>query len=343
MKPLVSVIIPMYNVEAYIWECLESVRTQIFHDFEAIIVNDGTKDNSAVLAEEFIKKHQLKNFRIIHKENGGLSSARNAGIAVAQGEWFAFLDSDDYIREDYLQSFVLQLQKFPADYYQAGYSKYYQHTGLLTVGSKPPCFHGLFTESMDKIVFTYVLGKFYSAKIIADHHLRFDEQVAFGEDRCFNFDYLQYVNRCTFFDNVSQVYRRSDNSMTETSTRPEKKKSMYAHARAFWKSFSDESFIKEKFRHHYHLAHNITDSLLVEIINAVLSGNDESYRQTALDPVAIAIVNCYYFPDAPKKEQLLVSMIRRRMLRAAKLVIRLYYNDFVFRKTRRFFGRSLRK
>lgn len=343
MKPLISVIIPVYNVEKYIWECLESVRTQTFQNYETIIVNDGTKDNSAVLAAQFIEKYQLKNFRIIHKENGGLSSARNAGIAVAQGDWFAFLDSDDYIREDYLQAFVSKLQEYPAKYYQAGYSKYYQHAELLTEGAKPACSCGSLAESIDKIIFIYICGKFYSAKIIRENHLRFDEQVAFGEDRCFNFDYLRYVNRCTFFDNVSYIYRRSDNSVTATSTRPEKKKHMYAHAKAFWESFADEAFIKKKFKDNYHLAHNITDCLLVEVINAVLSKDDMSYKQIVTDDVAKVILSSYDFPNAPKKEQFLVCLVRSRMRWAAKLVISLYYNDFVFRKTRRFFGRILRK
>ena len=118
---------------------------------------------------------------------------------------------------------------------------------------------------------------------------------------------------------------------------------MYAHAKAFWESFEDEAFLKEKFRANYHFAHNLTDILLAEEINTVLSGDDKAYKRITTDHVANVILGSYDFPNAPKKEQLLVRLVRSRMRWGVKLVIALYYNDFIFRKTRRFFARSLRK
>ena len=93
--PAISVIIPIYNVEKYLRRCLDSVKNQTFQDWEAICVNDGSPDNSATILEEYAS-HDAR-FKIVNKENGGLSDARNAGMTVATGEYILYLDSDDFI------------------------------------------------------------------------------------------------------------------------------------------------------------------------------------------------------------------------------------------------------
>lgn len=93
--PAISVIIPIYNVEKYLRRCLDSVKNQTFPDWEAICVNDGSPDNSAEILEEYAKKDAR--FKIVNKENGGLSDARNAGMAFASGKYILYLDSDDFI------------------------------------------------------------------------------------------------------------------------------------------------------------------------------------------------------------------------------------------------------
>lgn len=100
--PLISVIVPIYKVEKYIDRCAESILAQSFTDFELILVDDGSPDNCPQICDEYAKKDSR--IRVIHKENGGLSDARNAGIDIAEGEWLAFIDSDDYVHEDYLKS-----------------------------------------------------------------------------------------------------------------------------------------------------------------------------------------------------------------------------------------------
>ena len=93
--PAISIIIPIYNVEKYLRRCLESVQNQTFTDWEAICVNDGSPDNSADIVREFAARDAR--FKLVNKENGGLSDARNAGMAVASGEYILYLDSDDFI------------------------------------------------------------------------------------------------------------------------------------------------------------------------------------------------------------------------------------------------------
>ena len=94
----ISVIVPVYNVEKFIKRCLDSIINQTMRDLEIILVNDGSTDNSGKICDEYA---QLDNrITVIHKENGGLSSARNTGLDVATGEWIAFVDSDDYIEKN---------------------------------------------------------------------------------------------------------------------------------------------------------------------------------------------------------------------------------------------------
>lgn len=99
--PLISVIVPCYNQAQYLDECLQSVLDQTYQDWECIIVNDGSPDNTEEVAKKWLVKDSR--FKYLYKENGGLSSARNAGIAKAEGEWILPLDADDYISNVYLE------------------------------------------------------------------------------------------------------------------------------------------------------------------------------------------------------------------------------------------------
>lgn len=109
----VSVIVPVYNVEAYLENCLESISNQTEKNIEIIVVDDGSPDKSGEIAE----KYQLKDSRVkvIHKKNGGLSDARNSGLDVAKGKYICFIDSDDWIEHDYIELLIEGIEKNEAD------------------------------------------------------------------------------------------------------------------------------------------------------------------------------------------------------------------------------------
>lgn len=100
-QPLISLIVPIYNVENYLWSCLDSIAKQTYSNIEVLLVNDGSPDGSGVICQEFVARDSR--FRYIEKGNGGLSDARNAGIARAQGEFISFVDSDDWIEPTYVE------------------------------------------------------------------------------------------------------------------------------------------------------------------------------------------------------------------------------------------------
>ena len=101
MESLISIIVPVYNVELYINKCIESIINQTYNNIEIILVDDGSTDSSGKICDEY--KEKDRRIKVIHKENGGLSDARNAGISAASGKYITFIDSDDYVDEDYVE------------------------------------------------------------------------------------------------------------------------------------------------------------------------------------------------------------------------------------------------
>ena len=108
-EPLISVIVPVYNVENYLRECLESIRNQTYRNLEVFLINDGSTDNSGIICEEYAAKDNR--FTVIHQENAGASSARNRGIESAIGKWITFIDADDYVESNYLETLAKHIAK----------------------------------------------------------------------------------------------------------------------------------------------------------------------------------------------------------------------------------------
>ena len=129
---LISVIVPIYNVENYLRQCLDSILEQTFHNLEILLVNDGSTDDSGQICQEYLKKDSR--IRYFEKENGGLSDARNYGIERAQGEYLTFIDSDDWVTSTYIEELYIKLQHYNADisitnyfYFQESNATFYKH------------------------------------------------------------------------------------------------------------------------------------------------------------------------------------------------------------------------
>lgn len=119
----VTIIIPVYNVEKYLSRCLNNVINQTYSNIEIILVNDGATDNSQVICEEYKKKDDR--IKLLVKENGGLSDARNYGIPYATGDYIAFIDSDDMIHTSYIEYLLNLIEKYNGDISICGYQSFY--------------------------------------------------------------------------------------------------------------------------------------------------------------------------------------------------------------------------
>ena len=114
MTPLFSIIIPVYNVEAYLQKCLDSIINQSFQSWECICVDDGSPDNCGIILDEYKAAFKgIQRFEVIHQANGGVSAARNAALEIASGEWVQFLDSDDSLKLDFLENLAFSIQAHP--------------------------------------------------------------------------------------------------------------------------------------------------------------------------------------------------------------------------------------
>ena len=115
-KLTISVIVPVYNTELYLHRCIDSILSQTFTDFELLLINDGSTDRSGEICDEYAGKD--KRVRVFHKENGGVSSARNIGLDEARGEWIAFVDSDDWVSPKLLEILHGEAEKGKHVYYR---------------------------------------------------------------------------------------------------------------------------------------------------------------------------------------------------------------------------------
>ncbi|MCI6187323.1 MAG: glycosyltransferase [Spirochaetia bacterium] len=113
MNPRISIIVPIYNVEKYIYRCVDSILSQTFTDFECILIDDGSTDNCSVICDEYAKKDTR--IKVIHQKNSGVSAARNAGLDAAKGEYITFVDSDDWVNLNFLQEQYADIKNNNAD------------------------------------------------------------------------------------------------------------------------------------------------------------------------------------------------------------------------------------
>lgn len=178
-KPAVSVIVPIYNVSSYLAKCLESIRTQSFSDFEVLLIDDGSTDDSPAIAQGFCDSDNR--FKLLHKKNGGLSAARNFGLQYAAGEFVAFIDSDDYIHTDYLSVLYNACINNDADVSYCRFKYSYFKTGI-TLKARLSSRTGVFdTEKAlnmlirDNVLHSYAWNKLYRRTLFADNNITYPE------------------------------------------------------------------------------------------------------------------------------------------------------------------------
>lgn len=164
-NPLVTVVVPIYNVETYLEQCLDSIAVQTFHSYEVILVDDGSTDNSGKIAKRY--EQTYLSFRLIQQENGGLSSARNTGIENARGKYICFVDSDDCIEADYIEKLYNKAQEFNADMVIADYHEVDEAgTRLVKNLGKPVCSEGIVERNDLLMALTSVGERHYATAII---------------------------------------------------------------------------------------------------------------------------------------------------------------------------------
>lgn len=228
MEPFFSVIIPVYNVEDYLEQCIQSVLSQNFYDWEAILIDDGSTDGSGLLCDKFADRDQR--VQVIHQENQGLASTRNTGLRRASGKWILFLDSDDFWKGGFLQNLYEKMRMAP------NYEVYIGHYSLANsmgeIINDRPCFR--FKEGQApqgglrkrfnhyyKMVDVAVWKMAVSSKWLKKSELKFERNIRYAEDVAWSLRMFQLAPKICYIDLPFVVYRSNrEGALTTTTQSP---------------------------------------------------------------------------------------------------------------------------
>ena len=216
-KALISIIVPIYNVEKYLRQCLDSIMNQTYQNFECLLINDGSPDNSADICREYVSKDSR--FRYFEKKNGGVSSARNLGIERSKGQFITFIDSDDWVESDYVETLYNELIKENADIAVSTYKRFEMGDNCWYVHA--------FQRGYDKKVFTnkklmdellsldgfdnsyrFVSGKLVHRNML--ENIAFNVATPYGEDMEFWFKIYMVSDRVVYVNKETYNYRTDE-------------------------------------------------------------------------------------------------------------------------------------
>ena len=216
-SPTISIIIPVCNSEKWIGRCIKSIFSQLTNDWELVIVNDGSVDDSESICKSMISGRP--NCQLISVKRGGVSKARNVGIDNASGTYILFVDSDDFLSSNHLQNYI---DAIPSDIIYQGYRLFDSETGITIEEKRKGPLSARDKEQTIEILrdlFEYenffgpTWNKLFRRDIIERYHLRFNESINFREDEIFTFQYCAYIKTIKVLPTTTYNYRETPNSL----------------------------------------------------------------------------------------------------------------------------------
>lgn len=212
-SPLFSIIVPVFKVEKYLSRCIDSILSQTFTDFELLLVDDGSPDNSGHICD----KYALVDYRVrvFHKKNGGVSSARNLGLDNAKGKWIVFCDSDDWVENTWLESYHNVINKNFDIIFQGYIQEYHTHHQVHCIRNAPNKYIDkiLLLEQKDLLGWTWC--KIFKTSIIEDNKIRFNTTLNINEDLLFTLQYCYYARSISILPIEKYHYIIYEDSLTK--------------------------------------------------------------------------------------------------------------------------------
>ena len=240
-KPLISVIVPIYKIDKYLGICIESLMNQTYQNLEIILVDDGSPDRCPEICDLYARKD--KRIRVIHKENGGLVSARKAGILTATGSYIGYVDGDDWVGAGFYHSLMSSISESGAEIAIAGFSRDLFSSTKNILNAIPSGFYE--GKALDDIkkkmisdgkffrhgITTYLWNKLFRREVILQSQLDTDERITIGEDAATVYPAIMASKKIVITDNCAYHYRQREDSMLKTSTNQNNEylKVMYLH------------------------------------------------------------------------------------------------------------------
>ena len=221
---LISIIVPIYNKEDYLRQCLDSIINQSYTNFEVLLVNDGSTDSSGIICQEYSERDSR--FRYIEKKNGGVSSARNLGLERSEGAYITFIDSDDWVEFNYLEVLYNALRENNTDVVISSYKSYYldgnfylrvyssQEEEFLRIGKRN---RDVFLEEFPKLGklnhdFHCIASKLFKRELLESQ--KFDESINYGEDLYFFFNLYLKMQSIIYVKEATYIYRQHGTNIT---------------------------------------------------------------------------------------------------------------------------------
>lgn len=223
--PRISVIVPIYNVEKYLPQCIEGILSQTFIDFELLLVDDGSTDGSGRICDGFMQKDSR--VKVFHTENRGVSAARNLGIKKSSADWLCFVDSDDWVESDYLQSLFyernliencLVCQSFYVEDESLPEKRYKSRLYPDIILKEPFDEHQIMAHILNDYSVN-IFAKLFNKKVIADNKIHFCEKTSVFEDAIFLHEYLLCIEEIHLRSSVSYHYMQRNNTQSLTRKR----------------------------------------------------------------------------------------------------------------------------
>lgn len=220
-QKLISIVIPVYNVEGYLRTCVDSVLSQSYGNFELLLVNDGSRDQSGAICDEYAAADSR--VVVIHKENEGPSKTRNRGIEEAKGDWLMFVDSDDILAEGALQKMHDAMLSSGADLCICGYERFRDGWSLPSSLTTEPLqilqsrkeLAAVYNQPKTNMFGVSIWAKLYRLDIIREHKIRFDTAISYEEDCVFNLDYFRYVDTTAVLPDIFYRWRQMEVSLSK--------------------------------------------------------------------------------------------------------------------------------
>lgn len=216
-----SIVVPIYKVEKYLHECVDSILCQSFTDFELILVDDGSPDSCPQICDDYARKDPR--VKVIHKPNGGLADARNVGTDIAQGDYIGYVDSDDYlIDSDVLQRLAVRIDKTNPDIVHYKFVQWYESDGHIA-----PCYFDykvdtagrsladIYCDLIDKdAYYNSAWSKVIRRQLLVDNNIKFEKGIL-GEDNEWYYHVVMVADRLELIDEPLYVYRQRQGSITK--------------------------------------------------------------------------------------------------------------------------------
>jgi glycosyltransferase involved in cell wall biosynthesis len=332
MLPKVSVIVPVYNVEKYLPRCIESILNQTFQDFEILLIDDGSKDKSGQICDEYVKKD--KRIKVFHKKNARVSAARNDGIRMAQGKYISFIDSDDWIDPEMYEEMVKKAEKFKLEFIMCDYKKKSENyednrTQPIRGGyySKEEIKNELFQclIMFDHIEFPPTISNWvclFNLEFLKINNLYYDEDIHYCEDSLFGSKVLYHTTNFYYLKN-HHYYNYFYNPTSTTNTYNEKKWESYLKINDRLIKYFGETT-------EYDFSKQIQINMLYFTLNMLgqvkYSGKEEKVKLNMIKkiihhPKVIGMFTDFQMPSVSWKMKIAILLIKYKMARLYSLLV----------------------